>query len=169
MPRLDRLATLVLTAMLAGCGDDGTGPENGDVEFPALDAAVTAEFCVRGTAEPTMFVSGELTMADCPTVFPVGFAPDLFYETWRVKVASNRTVTFEVTSGFDSYLDLFRVTNLSAPGLSLDNLVDFDDDSGDGSDALISANLLANVEYWVMVSGYEPTDEGPYTLEIRTN
>lgn len=167
LARFPWILALGLASLLAACGDDGTGPEDpGSPEFPTVDAAVLAEFCVRGTLVPTATVTGTLNEADCPTVSPVGSGPGTNYETWRVRVAGTQSVTLEISSGFDSFIDVFRITNLASPQLG-GALVDFDDDGTGGVDARLTVTLEAGVEYWVMVSGFGPEDVGPYSMEGR--
>lgn len=148
--------------LLAGCGDDPTAPEILPPDFPTLDAAFATEFCIRGTLAPTNVVSGEISDTDCETVSPVGSGPGSFFEGWRVRVGQAGSVTIQTASGFDTFVDLFRIDDLSAP--TLDNLVVFDDDSGAGDNGRVTVTLQAGTEYWVMVSGFDAVDVGPYTL-----
>ena len=154
-----------VVAMAAGCGDDPVAPEFITPEFPALDAAIVAEFCIRGTMVPETTVSGEIADTDCPTVSPVGAGPGTYYEAWRLRVGSTGSVSLEIASGFDSFMDVFRIDDPTNP--SLDDLVDFDDDGGTDANARLRLTLDAGVEYWVMVSGFDAAEVGPYALEAR--
>jgi hypothetical protein len=151
--------------LLAACGDDPTAPEVLAPNFPALDAAFATEFCIRGTLAPNNSVSGEISDTDCETVAPVGSGPGSFYEGWRVRVAQAGSVTIQTASGFDTFVDLFRIDDLSAP--TLDDLIIFDDDSGAGENGRVTVTLQPGTEYWVMVSGFDADEAGPYTLEAR--
>jgi hypothetical protein len=93
---------------------------------------------------------------------PVGADPGGLFEGWRVRVTSPTTVTFEVSSDFDSFLDLYRIPNLSDATSAV--FLDFDDDSGSGFDARLTADLQADTEYWVFVSGFDGSEAGSYSL-----
>lgn len=149
--------------LFGACSDDPTAPEIQPPEFPVLDAAFVTEFCIRGTLSPSNTVSGDLGATDCETVSPIGSGPGSFYEGWRVRVGQSGSVTIQVASAFDSFIDVFRIDDLSAP--TLDTLLIFDDDSGAGDNGRVTITLQPGVEYWVMVSGFDAIDEGPYTLE----
>jgi len=149
---------------VAACGDDGTGP-SGEVDFPVLDPAIVAQFCVRGQLVPPGAGNEALQDSDCATVFPVGQGPDRFYESWRVRVPSRATVTIFTDSDLDTFLDVFRI-DPADPVLGLGNLVAFNNDSGEGLDASITFTLDPGVEYWIMVSGFGADDFGPYALRV---
>lgn len=151
--------------LLGACSDDPTAPEIQPPDFPALDAAFATEFCVRGTLSPNNTVSGDLATTDCPTVSPVGSGPGSFFEAWRVRVGASGSVTLQTGSNFDTFIDVFRIDDLSAPDLS--DLLVFDDDSGVGDNARVTLTLQAGTEYWVLVSGFDAVDVGAYTLEAR--
>lgn len=150
-----------LLAPLAACGGDSTGPDS--VSFPTISQSTLDANCIRGTAAPPASVSGSISNADCPVSGTLVGAVDGFWEGWRVRVNSATTVTFAVTSSFDSFLDLF-VINVSSPALN--NLRIFDDDSGAGLDALFTFTLQPDTEYWIMVSGFDATDTGSFTLAM---
>lgn len=153
---------LALLLAAAACGDDGAGPSD-DVDFPFLEAAVRAEFCIRGQMVPPDAENEALQNSDCETVFPVGQGPDRFYETWRVRVPSRTTVTIFTESNLDTFLDVFRIDPAN-PALRLENLVQFNNDGPDGPDAGLTVTLDPGLEYWVMVSGFGADEFGPYTL-----
>lgn len=166
MTRFARLASaLGLSVAFAACADDGTGPLD-EVEFPVLDAAVLAEFCIRGQMVPVDAADESLQATDCATVFPVGVGPGLVYETWRVRVASTTEVTIFTESNIDTFLDVFEI-NPAAPILDLVNLVEFNDDRSETDfNASVSPTLQPGIEYWVMVSGFDADELGPYTLRV---
>ena len=72
-------------------------------------------------------------------------------------------MTLQTDSNFDTFIDVFRIDDLSAPDLG--NLLAFDDDGGSGDNARLTLTLQAGTEYWVLVSGYDAVDVGAYTLE----
>lgn len=150
------LAGLALT--LAACGDDATGPS----DFPTIDAATLAQFCVRGTISPSQNVTGSISSSDCHN----DIQDDGFFETWRVRVGSEAEVTFEVESNFDSFLELFRIGNLNdVEGSSV--FLTEDDDSAGGIadlDARLTWTLQANTEYAIVVSGWDDSELGSYQL-----
>ena len=151
---------------VAGCGgDDPTAPEVLAPDFPALGADFATQFCIRGTLAPDNTVSGELTTDDCETVSPVGSGPGSYFEGWRVRVGQTGSVTIQTGSGYDTFVDLFRIDDLGAP--DLENLIIFDDDSGPGDNGRFTITLQVDTEYWVMVSGFDAIDVGPYTLDAR--
>ena len=96
----------------------------------------------------------------------MGFGDDSFFEGWRVRVDADAQITFAVDSGFDSVLDLF-VIDVANPVLAIGNLVAFDDDGSGALDALLTVDLDANTEYWIVVSGFDAVDVGNYTLNIN--
>ncbi|NJD09255.1 MAG: hypothetical protein FIB01_02045 [Gemmatimonadetes bacterium] len=153
-----RILTGAVILAVAACGkDDGTGPAD-EVSFPALAAATTSLFCIRGTAIPPSSRTGTITQDDCDD----GAS---FFDTWRVRVKSSGSVTFTVSSQFDSYLVLRRIDSLSDPAFS-SVLLAYDNDSADGQDAQLTYSLQPDTEYWIAVSGYDYTGTGPYSLNI---
>lgn len=161
-----RLAAVALAFVgAAACGDSGTGvPVN---EFPTIDPAFLQTFCVRGTAPPPAIRAGSLGSSDCSTAgTAIGFNPDSFYETWRVRVSEPRQVTFSLDSDFDTVLDLFQV-DVSNPTVSFNDWLAVDDDSGTNLNAELVFSLQANTEYWIVVSGFEAVDVGNYTLNVN--
>lgn len=158
-----------LATLSAGaCGDDAVGPaEVTPPEFPTLQAAVATEFCVRGSLIPGESVTGEVIATNCPTVEPVGIGPGRFFETWRVRVGQGASVTLELTSDFDTVLNLFRIDDLAEPVIARATLVAFSDDDGVDANARLTITLQAGTEYWATVSGFNPDDVGVYSLDAR--
>ncbi len=165
-----RACLYALAASLIGlaCGDDDpTGPG-----FPTIDNAILSEFCVRGTLLPPGTGNSSIGTSDCLTDetvakldVPVGAGPGAFFEGWRVRVASQGSVTFEVSSNFDSFLDLYTIPNLTDATSA--TFLGFDDDGGPGLDARLSATLEPNTEYWVFVSGLTGSETGSYSLSAN--
>lgn len=152
-----RVATaLLILAPGLGCGDDATGPE--DLEFPALSSELRSMFCVRGNLTVGDTRSGNLTDDDCEE-------DGDFFEVYVVKVRSSGTVTFEVSSNFDSELFLGRIDWYSNDDVDVTDL-DEDSDSGPGLNARLSYPLQPGVNYVVAISGWGG-DTGPYTLSVR--
>ena len=158
------LAT-ALAIVLAGCGgDDATGP--GSVEFPAIDANVLAAFCVRGQGTKGENKSGTITDNDCDAA---DFDPndEAYFETWRVRVASSTSVTFDANSSFDNYLEVYRLESISGTQVTVSLIGENDDRSSSNLNALVTVNLQPGRDYFVVISGYDYFETGPYTLAIR--
>lgn len=162
LPRfLGVLSVIAVQSLLAGCGGDSgiTGP-NDDSGFP----------CVRGNMSASSVVSGSLGTNDCLTddsvdVFdvPVGSGPGSYFETWLLRVSSSGEYTITASSDFDSFLDIYEVSDTSNPSSAA--WITADDDSV-GLDARLQVFLTAGTDYWVTMSGYESTDRGAYTLTV---
>lgn len=166
----------ILFAMsVTGCGggDSPTGPGAGarGAEFPTISTALAATWCVRGSLRVPGRRNGSITPADCiaagtATVLsvPVGAGPDSYFETWRLRVPEGNILTLSVSSDFDSFLDVYRVPNVADPSTAA--WVDSDDDGNllQGLDAELEVTVLQGVEYWVMVSGFDSTEMGPYDI-----
>ena len=153
------VAGVALTWAALGCGggDNSTGPE--ELEFPEISSEVRTIYCVRGNVTVGDSESSTITDDDCD-------ADDSYFETYIVKVASTTSVTFEVESGFDSYLFLGRLESISGLDVDVTELAE-DDDSGDGTDARLTFTLQPDTDYVIAVSGYDYFEVGPYTLSIR--
>ena len=158
----------VLYGMLAACVigaacKDGNGPDG--LTYPDLSAAVRSTFCVMSNVTAGDNPGGVISSADCDAndVDPSDVG---YYEVYIVKVASARSVTFEVSSAFDSYLTLLRLDSFTATSVNLTGLGE-DDDSGSGLDAMLSYALQPGVNYVIAVGGYDYTETGSYSLAIR--
>jgi len=157
MPKLRAVLALALTAaVLPGCGKDSTtGPS---VTFPTLPAQMLANFCVQGERQPAQAISGTLASSDCP------LGDGSFFEVWRIRVPSTGTYQFAATSTFDNLLAVLRLTSFTDTSATLTSIAS-DDDSGPGTNALISsASLTAGSDYFLVVNGFGSTDTGPYTV-----
>ena len=160
-----RLALLAsLTAVLACGDDDPTGP--GSVTFPDLPAAVVTAFCVRGTGVVGDTKSGAIAATDCD-VDDINPGDVGYYEIWRVRVATAQDVTFDANSTFDNFLAVLRVNSVSATDIDATVVGQNDDRSQTNFNALVTVRLQPNVDYAVVVSGYDYDETGPYTLAIR--
>lgn len=164
------LGSLAVAVALTGCGGSSTGPAE-DPDFATLDPQVGAEWCVRGTITLGAKVTEVLTENDCRTADTSVFEQragvpnnNAYFETWRLKVTGQRGVRIKVAGDFDSYLDIYRITDLSDPSGS--SLVGFDDDSGSGRNARLIVSLAPSYEYWVLVSGYDELELGDYSLSV---
>jgi hypothetical protein len=144
------------------CGEDNiTNGDTDQVTFPTIDPNIIALFCIRGTAVPPRSVSGSVSPDDCHS----GEVDDGYWETWRVRVASTASVTFTVSSQFDSWLTLIRVDDLNDI-VNSTYILDEDDDSAGNFQAQIVYTLQPNTEYIVSVSGYDDSEGGSYTLQM---
>ena len=162
---LKTLALGVTIAVALGCGDDdATGP--GTVTFQDWPAAVMTGFCVRGTATVGDTKSESISATDCD-VADVNPSDVGYYEIWRVRVASSRDVTFDANSTFDNFLAIIRVNSVTATDLNVSVVGENDDRSQTNFNALVTVRLEPNVDYAVVVSGYDYSETGPYTLAIR--
>ena len=157
------LCAVMLVVVSCGDGDDEITVTNG-VQFPAINPATAALFCIRGNAVPPQTVSGTVTDDDCHT----GIANDGFWESWRVRVASSSSVTFAASSSFDNWLELFRVDDLNDIEGSAVLLAE-DDDSGTGVNALITFSLQPNTEYVIVPSGFDDSQRGAYSVSMTVN
>jgi hypothetical protein len=164
------LRTFPLVATIAvglACGDDDdpTGP--GSVTFPDWPSTVVTGFCVRGTSVVGDTKSGTISDTDCDLADVDPTAIGSYYEVWRVRVASARDVTFDANSEFDNYLAVVRVNSVSATAVDFVVVDDNDDRSDTDRNALVTVQLEPNVDYALVVSGFQYTDTGPYTVAIR--
>ncbi|HJR65569.1 MAG TPA: hypothetical protein VJ802_04015 [Gemmatimonadaceae bacterium] len=163
---LTRLALVAILTLTLGCDDDDPiGP--GNVTFPDWAAAVNTGFCVRGTAAVGDAKSESISDTDCDfaDIFPGG---EGFYEIWRIRVASARDVTFDANSNFDNYLAVGRVDAVTATDLDATVIAEDDDRSPPTNlNALITVRLQPNVDYVVVISGFDDEETGAYTLTIR--
>jgi hypothetical protein len=83
-----------------------------------------------------------------------------------VRVNRQRSVTFTVSSQFDSFLSLLRLnsfTNTTADW----SFVAEDDDGTGGLDARLTVTLQPNVDYLLAISGFDYNETGPYTIRIE--
>jgi hypothetical protein len=163
---LSRLALVATAAVALACGDDDdpTGP--GSVTFPDWPATFISAFCVRGTAVVGDTKSGAIADTDCD-LDDISPGEPGFYEIWRVRVASSRDVTFDASSTFDNFLAVLRVTNVTATDADVTLVGQNDDRSAGNTNALVTVRLEPNVDYVVVLSGFDDTETGPYTLAIR--
>ena len=151
-------AVLALPFFLVACGSDATGPT-----LDSISASDIALYCIRGEGVAPTSLSGSIGTSDCNDGFNDGY-----YESWMVTVGSSGVVTFAVTSGFDSYLELLQIGNLSDIA-NTTSFLEEDDDNGIGAnslDARLSYSLQPNTNYAIIVSGYDDSEQGPYTLAI---
>ena len=172
MPSSRSLLVLALcVTMLQGCSSDSpTEPA-----FPDLPAAVVTAYCVRGDRAVGQSISGTVATTDCPV------GNGAYHESYRVRVSTTGSYQFSANSAFDNVLAVMRLESTTVPGgpqelLSfLDSaavtLIDFNDDrSGSDLNALIAAvDLTAGTDYFIVVSGYDGLEVGPYTVTFTKN
>lgn len=160
-----RLALVAsLTAILACDDDDPTGP--GSVTFTDWPSAVVTGFCVRGNAVVGDTKSEIIADTDCD-IADVNPADVGYYEIWRVRVAEARDVTFDANSTFDNFLAIIRVNSVTATDIDATVVGENDDRSATNLNALVTVRLQPNVDYAVVVSGFDYEETGAYTLAIR--
>src|SRR5688572_15199760 len=153
-----------VTVALALACDDSSGP--GGLEFPALSPALRSTFCVMGNVTVGESPSGALTSSDCDSA-DIDPGDTGYYEVYLVKVTGTRSVTFDVNSNFDSFLTLLRLDSFNATSASLSGLAENDDRSVSDFDALLTFTLQAGTNYVIAVGGYDYSETGSYTLQIR--
>ena len=162
---LNALALAATVTLGYGCGeDDPTGP--GPVTFPDWPVPATTAICVRGTALVGDTRSGTISETDCDAA-EINPTDPGYFETWRVRVATAGDVTFDVSSTFDNFLTVLRVTSITSTGGNVIVIADNDDRSASDPNALVTVRLEPNVDYVVAVSSLEYLDFGLYTLTIR--
>ena len=131
--------------------------------FPPVDPELLEGFCIRGSHVPPARVSGNISESDS---CHANIEDDGYFEGWRVRVASSTTITFAVSSVFDSWLELVRIDNLDDPINSVVALAE-DDNSAGNLQARLSAELEPNTEYLIVVSGYNDVAQGQYVLDMN--
>ena len=69
-----------------------------------------------------------------------------------------------MSSTFDNLLFVLRLDAHTDTSATL-TLIDSDDDSGGGTNALVAGvSLTAGTDYFLLVNGFSVTDVGPYTV-----
>lgn len=158
MSSLTRTVSLAAALAVAGsaCGGDS-------VTFPDVNSSVLSQFCIRGQAAVPgdASQSGSVSSADCNDG-----GNDGYYEGWHVRAAEVRSVTFEIMSDFDSWLEVYRVLDVNDPA-NTSTLIAQDDDSGEGLDARLTVSLQPDTDYVVFVSGYDDSEVGNYSLSFQ--
>jgi hypothetical protein len=155
------LLAVLLLAALPACERDSSGLVGG-IGFPALDPELVQLLCVRGDATKGQTKPGEVTASDCDAA-DIDTTADWYFETWRVRVSTTVSVTFDASSDFDNYLDLWRLNADS----SITPIDSNDNRSTTDTNALITATLEANRDYLAIISGFDYSQTGPYTLQFE--
>ena len=155
MTRVVQSAAVAGLLIGAACGD-ATGPK-----FLTLPASFRTALCVRGNVTRHQSVNGSLANTDCD-------GGSQYYETYQVKVGADGSPDILLTSAvFDTYLDLYTVDSVVGDQV-YGSPVSSDDDSGGGTNSLISGvTLLASQNYLLTVEGLDYTQTGAYTLSIK--
>lgn len=133
--------------------------------YPPLNGSVNTQYCVQGNTTTGDTKSGSIAATDCDysVVFGAGQG---YFEIWRVRVATARSVTFTVDApGFDSYIDVAEFT-VSGGDVANYSILGSDDDTN-GDDPVLTLDLLPNTDYAVVVSGFDYPEVGAYTLNIQ--
>lgn len=154
--RSTRLAAVLGLFALAGCSKDSTGPS---VSFPALPQPLLDNYCVRGQAVVGQTVSGFISSGDCDD--------GAYYEIWRVRTGTAGTYTFDANSAFDNYLIVLRLESYTTTSATLTILGENDDRSPGNLNALVAVSMQPGIDYFVAISGFDYTETGSYTLQIR--
>lgn len=142
--------------LFAACKDSsGPGPQ---ITYPTLPSAFVSEYCIRGDRTVGNGISGTLATTDCP------FGDGSYYETWRLRLAAAGSYRFAASSSFDNLLAVLRLDSTVGSEEYFTALAS-DDDSGPGTNALISSVALeSNTDYFLIVNGFDATDVGPYSV-----
>jgi hypothetical protein len=146
-------------ALVLGCGGDNSGPDEDPLD--KFSPELRATFCVRGVLEVGGNVSGTIANVDCASDEP---GDEGYFELWYVQVSSARSVTFDANSPFDNYLELIRVNSFTNTSANFTVLAVSDDRASGNSNALLTADLSAGQDYFIIVSGYDFSQVGQYTL-----
>jgi len=126
--------------------------------FPQIPHEQQAAACLRGEVVPPVTIRGAIATTDCHVGPGEGYV-----DGFRVRVSSGGSVGFAVESTFDSELEIFRVDDLAHYVASVVSLA-YDDNGGDGLDALLVVDLVPATEYLLRVSGKDDFSRGTYTL-----
>ena len=174
---LTRVAVLGgLLLSLGSCSlsiEPTSSPDPEAPTFPTLAPEVTAEFCIRGELwpqgsgvatdrGPPNSVAGVIDETDCSNPILPGSG---YFEVWRVRVTTRGLVRFEVSSDFDSYLELVRINDVSDYANTIE-YVGYNDDHN-GLQPRLTCRLVPGVEYALAVSGLWDGATGPYILAAR--
>lgn len=155
--RLIGLITIVVFAGAACGGDSGTGPSG--LTFPPLADSLNALLCIRGNITAGQKKSGSVTATDCDQ------NAGAYWETWRVRVATARTVTMRVDAPqFDAVMGVLEITISGGDIVNASELASDDDTNGD--DPQVVVDLKPDHDYLVVVFGYDYSAIGTYQLLI---
>ena len=149
------LSLLFLGLVYSGCNsDDLTGGGTGTPSD--LQALATALGCPTVVAIAIgQSINGSLSNSDCSPPF-TGDVSKIDYYGFRI--TQNMTLTIDQTSSdFDAFVALFD---------SNGNIIDSDDDSGDGLDARLSLSLNAGLYAIGANSAFSTADFGEYTVSL---
>jgi hypothetical protein len=155
------LATLV-GAFVFGCGGDSSGPDEDPLD--KFSPELKTSFCVRGVLDVGEDVGGSIDTGDCASDEP---GDEGYFELWYVPVSSTRTVTFDASSSFDNYLELIRVNSFTNTTANVTLLASADDRTPEDTDALLAFELTGGQDYFIVVSGFDFSQIGQYTLTAR--
>lgn len=163
--RHQRVFALLLAAagagLLACSKDSSTGPSNDE-----LPAALLNAYCVRDIAQLGETKSGVISSADCNSN-AIDQSDSSYYEVYRIRVSASTLVVFDANSSFDNFLTVLRLDSHTQTTASLTVVAQNDDRAYPSNlNALASATLQPNVDYFVSISGYNYSQVGSYTLHI---
>lgn len=106
-----------------------------------------------------------LSGVPCSALSAVG--TNVFYDSYGFTVSVNGSFDLGITSGNDSFLALYSGT--FDPASATSNCIAANDDSGPGSDALLTSNLLAGTHYFAVVTSFSNGEVFDYALDISPN
>ena len=152
MFRLTILFSLVVSFALVSCGGGGGG--DGTTNPPPAAPCVSVI-----NIAPASSTNGALTTGDCTVeaLFP-GLGDQSFVDQYRITLPSRGTLSIRMNSvQFDSFLVLLK-SPLQLPEIA------FDDDSGGGTNALITIDLDAGTYIILANSALATAVTGAYTL-----
>jgi len=163
---LAMLCLVPVFAALPACkSDKATGVPG--VTFTSLPSSLIAAFCIRGQRTPGQAISGAISATDCDAALldPTDLS---YYEVWHVRVPTTGTYTVAATSSFDNYLEVYRLVSFTTSSVTT-AFIGEDDDSGPGLNALVSSvTLQAGEDYFVVISGYDYSEVGSYSISITS-
>lgn len=112
----------------------------------------------------TQQLSSELSDSDCPG------SQDGYFETWHVYADQTETVLVVAESDFDNLMRLVRVEDIQQTSSGYDVQVQVidenDDQSPSDSRSRVAATLEAGEDYFLVLSGFNEDETGPYELEL---
>jgi hypothetical protein len=160
------LTGALLVGALLSCSDDDDPTGIDDLDFPELSSQLISLYCIRDNVTVGSTENGSLQSSDCD-IADVSPDDEGYFEVFMVKVRSTQSVTFTVSSGFDSYLSLLRLVSYTSSDADLELLDEDDDGVEENGDARLTFTLDPDETYFIALSGFDYLETGNYTLTIR--
>lgn len=157
---------VILAGALLACGGDKSTNPTAGLTFPTLSASENALYCVRGNTTTGQTKSGSITSSDCDAD---NFIPGEtgYFEVWRVRVASTKTVTFTLTSPFDSVIEVYEIDIASGSVTDFFFEDEADNEIDGGPPEILTVTLDPDSDIAVIISGYDYPEVGSYSLKIE--